>query len=645
MVYRTDREAFGAYISTLREKREYPLEQVCEGLCTAQRLFQLETGKQSAGKLLQDAILERLGVGAEDYEHYLHYREYDQWEMRQRILYRISCGRAAWAKELLAEYCSLYGGDCKGCKAVGDRLERQFYLSMWAQIRCMEGAEEAEMRAVLEEAVRLTVPGLWAKPLQGRVLSLKEWNLILEAEKYREGGGEESHYREILACLEAAVMDTVGMAKIYPKAVCLLCGCIRQKDEAEETELFDYCNRAVEILRNASRMYYLWELLDLREQYLERRTGNRPEERLRNGNRAGENGCSEKTDFAGIHAENAEWKRVLEDVYADYGIQKETFHYCYLYLEKGVSCIGDVIRARRRMLGIRAEELCRGICDIKTLRRLENRKRATQRAIVEQLFERLGLPGEMTRTELVTESPEARQMMETLRHYENERQTEKAGMLLAEIKRLVTTEIRCNQQALMRKEINLRKGRGEITGEEYFRQMRTALELTLPFDTFLREGEKYLTYEEQACIQNMMQVMGREEGEFKLCMKRFEEMYRPVAEGELLGTVSGIYGLIMGYIASELGNSGELDQADWYSGILLREELRSRRLGALAASLYDRWWNYAERKRKGITTGRILDREKELAKCILLSNLAHQKYYESIYQEKLEQERNVENRD
>ena len=64
MGHRTDREAFGAYISDLRNKRKYALEQVCEGLCTAQRLFQLEAGNQSAGKLLQDAILERLGVGA-----------------------------------------------------------------------------------------------------------------------------------------------------------------------------------------------------------------------------------------------------------------------------------------------------------------------------------------------------------------------------------------------------------------------------------------------------------------------------------------------------------------------------------------------------------------------------------------------------
>ena len=635
MGYRTDREAFGTYIGYLREKRKYALEQVCEGLCTAQRLFQLESGKQSPGKLLQDAILERLGVGAEDYEHYLHYKEHAQWEMRQRILHGISCGNAHRAKELLGEYGRRYGGASGGGKAVGERLERQFYLSMWVQIRYLEGAGREELHTILAEAVQLTVPGLWERPLQGRVLSLKEWNLILEAERYRGGGGEESHFREILACLEAVGMDTVGMAKVYPKAVCFLCECITEKDRAAETELFGYCNRALEILRNASRMYYLWEILDLRERYLERRTARA--DRVREG-------CSGKADYDRMYLENAGWKKALEDVYADYGIRKETFHYCYLYLEKGVSCIGDVIRIRRRMLGIRAEALCEGICDIKTLRRLENRKRATQRAIVEQLFERLGLPKEMTRTELVTDSPEARRMMEMLRRYRNEHETEQAGQLLSGIKGLVATEIRCNQQALMRKEANLQKDRNGINGEGYYRQMRVALELTLPFEAFLREGEKYLTYEEQACIQNMMQEMDRCGSEFKTCMKRFEEMYRPVAEGELLETVGGIYGLIMGYVESELGNQGKLDKADWYNEVMVREELRFRRLSSIAVGLYDRWWNYTERKRKKMDVSRLLNGEEELLKCTLLSSLANQKYYNSIYQEKLEKEREIKTR-
>lgn len=187
----------------------------------------------------------------------------------------------------------------------------------------------------------------------------------------------------------------------------------------------------------------------------------------------------------------------------------------------------------------------------------------------------------------------------------------------------------------MRKEINLRKGRGEITGEEYCRQMRAVLELTLPFDVFLQEGEKYLTHEEQACIQNMMQVMDRDSREFKICVERFEEMYRPVAEGELLGTMSGIYGLIMGYVESELGNQGKLDKADWYNEVMVREELRSRRLASLATRLYDRWWNYAERKRNGVITDRILDEEEELTKCILFSKLGRRTMYTSFFEKKL----------
>ena len=250
----------------------------------------------------------------------------------------------------------------------------------------------------------------------------------------------------------------------------------------------------------------------------------------------------------------------------------------------------------------------------------------------------------MTRTELVTDSPEARRMMEMLRRYRNEHETEQAGQLLSGIKGLVATEIRCNQQALMRKEANLQKDRNGINGEGYYRQMRVALELTLPFEAFLREGEKYLTYEEQACIQNMMQEMDRCGSEFKTCMKRFEEMYRPVAEGELLETVGGIYGLIMGYVESELGNQGKLDKADWYNEVMVREELRFRRLSSIAVGLYDRWWNYTERKRKKMDVSRLLNGEEELLKCTLLSSLANQKYYNSIYQEKLEKEREIKTR-
>ena len=60
------------------------------------------------------------------------------------------------------------------------------------------------------------------------------------------------------------------------------------------------------------------------------------------------------------------------------------------------------------------------------------------------------------------------------------------------------------------------------------------------------------------------------------------------------------YEYIMKYVGSEQGNLGEYDRADKYGGIIVRECLRTRRLHSISFVLYDRWWNYLERKRSSI---------------------------------------------
>ena len=46
MASRKDKEALGAYIKNLREKKGFSLDQVCEGLCTSQQLSKLEKGER-----------------------------------------------------------------------------------------------------------------------------------------------------------------------------------------------------------------------------------------------------------------------------------------------------------------------------------------------------------------------------------------------------------------------------------------------------------------------------------------------------------------------------------------------------------------------------------------------------------------------
>lgn len=217
----------------------------------------------------------------------------------------------------------------------------------------------------------------------------------------------------------------------------------------------------------------------------------------------------------------------------------------------------------------------------------------------------------------------------------NDRRME-AKELYARIRELVPLEMRCNQQSLLHFEINLREDRGELDAEAYCRAMRGALELTMPFEVFLKEGEKYLTYVEQSCIQNMMQRMDKSGGEFLRCMEGFEEMYRPFEENQLMGTVNNMYEFIMKYVGSERGNRGDFDQADRYSGMILEECLYFRRLHAIAISLYDRWWNDTKRKEEGLESNGTLSAKTELTRCLLFSRLDKRKYYEKIFLKKLE---------
>lgn len=621
---------FNMYVTRMRRKYGTSMRQVCEGLCTFQEISLLESGKRLPNKLLQDAIVERLGVGADDYEHFLGFMEYRRWEARQRILHRITSEEIGRAERLLEEYYARYG---IGNTAIEERLERQFYLSMSAQIRRYGGASREELWALFDEAVRLTVPALEHKPLSHLTLSIKELNLILEAEHYRKDGARLLRYREILMYIEEAGLDGRGMAKIYPKAVFFFC---RERLAAagkepppfsEMAELLRLCNCAVDILRDNYRMYFLWELLDMRGRLLEQMAGSYSQQ--------GEQ--EEANALYAIHRENAEWKAVLEQIYAEFQVPKETFEYCYLYVMQGVSCINDVIRIRRQMLGITPGELCDGICDVKTLRRLERRETIPQRAIVERLFARLGLSGEFTRTELITDDPEPKRLMEKIRRRINDQQWVEAEDLLKQIKAQVSMDIPSNKQALLRREVLLHWKKGELENDEYCRLMREILELTLPFEAFLKEGVQYLAYTEQTCIQSMLQGMDKHGEELRICIKHFEDMYRSVIDNELHEAYVGIYELIMNFVASELGNNGEYDRSDQYSDIITSGCLRFRRLGALTESLYNRCWNHAERKRRNIPSDKPLDEKKELHNCILLSRLNKHKNDEIFFERELEQ--------
>ena len=69
----------------------------------------------------------------------------------------------------------------------------------------------------------------------------------------------------------------------------------------------------------------------------------------------------------------------------------------YLYQQRWVFYIGDVLRIRREMYGLTQKELCSGICSVKTLRRAEKKESNMQQAYLGALLRRLGLSKEFQR--------------------------------------------------------------------------------------------------------------------------------------------------------------------------------------------------------------------------------------------------------
>lgn len=622
------------------QKDGFSMEKLCEGLCSPKTLRNLQNGNRNLDKLLQDEILGRLGIAAEDYNYLLDYDEYCRWEARQQILHNITWNRPKEAQQLLEDYQAHYN--------MGNRLERQFVVSMEAQIQYLLGAgnsadqiglsahtstipigaDRKKLSALFKEAVNLTVSPSAEDRLADMMLSVRELNLILESERCRDDNGRPERYKEIVDYLEESGWDRRGMGKLYPKAVYFFCESVMRKEDLEKggqwsrQDLLRYCNHAIEILRDNERMYYLWELLNMRERLLEE-IGQEL---------AGMGKQGKAESLQNMRRETREYLQVLEKAYSEFQVPIETFHYCYLYVVNGVNCVNDVIRCRRKMLGMSRRELYENICSEKTLGRLERRETSMQKEIAAMLLERLGLSREFTRTELVTNNPEARAIMERLRYYANRDRWDEVDSLRKKIETLIDMEVVHNRQALKRCEILVLWEQKKIDDEEYSKQMKKVLEMTMPFELFLEEGEKYLTDEEQSCIQNMMEVMDKDSKEYLISLQRFEEIYHSYTDKELLESVSGMYEFIMGYVGSEYGNRGDYDRADKYSSMICQGCLWLRRMPELAYSLYDRWWNDKERKHKGIPAKHDLDDKEELTRCIIISKLNRQNTRERFCQ-------------
>ena len=386
-----------------------------------------------------------------------------------------------------------------------------------------------------------------------------------------------------------------------------------------QTENLKICEKAIDKLRDAGRTYYLIELLEIEIQILETMPEDAVTEHL------------EKNGTDRINAK--ELMSMIKKLYAEYEVPAYIQDCTYFYQQKWIFSMKDVLRTRREMFGLTQEQLCEGICSVKSLRRAEKGQTDMQRETLKKLLNRLGLSGQMQWSRLITSDREVIRMAEELADYINDRKFSVASKQLESLKSRIDLDIPQNKQYFLEKQALLEFEQGKVTREEFVKMEKEALECTLRAENLYRKENVYLTAREIICISNSWK--GMEEKEKRESINLILRLYDNYALNNGLSQAISVYEIVTEAAVNELGNNGEHVRAEEIDRKSIKASLSCRRVWDIHYKIYDILWNEKKLMKKSgkrVSNNRM---NTELKRCIIMSHYVKRYFYENVYKEKL----------
>lgn len=605
---------FAKLLKNIRTEEKVSLDQLAMGLMSASQLVKIENGERPINKNIRDRLLERLGVAKELYENLLDLCDFEEWDYKKKILSAIQNKKIEDAYRLLKEY--------KAHLRENDRINHQFILTMWGEVLKQEGASKEKIAECYQKAVRLTIPDVEKVWWQKRPLSVLEMNLLLETLVYGNETDDLYKYRVLMDYVDMGYYDEIMKAKIYPKIVYYYLKkqiLFKEYWNVEmQTENLKICEKAIDKLRDAGRTYYLVELLEIEIQILETMPEDAVTEHL------------EKNGTDRINAK--ELMSVIKNLYAEYEVPAYMQDCTYFYQQKWIFSMKDVLRTRREMFGLTQEQLCEGICSVKSLRRAEKGQTDMQRETLKKILNRLGLSGQMQWSRLITSDREVIRMAEELADYINDRKFSMASKQLESLKSRIDLDIPQNKQYFLEKQALLAFEQGKVKKEEFVKMEKEALECTLRVENLYRKENVYLTEREIICISNSWKGMeGKEKRESINLILRLYDNY---ALNNGLSQAISVYEIVTEAAVNELGNNGEHVRAEEIDRKSIKASLSSRRVWDIHYKIYDILWNEKEIQKKNKEKNQNMEMTDGLMKCISISHYVKQPFYEKIYREK-----------
>lgn len=557
-----EQNQIGKMINYERNRAGLSLSELSKGLCSRAFLMRVETGERTCDKMIADALLQRAGGSADKFAYLLSPKEQQLLKLREQMLSAVEAGNKAEAPELIARYRRK--AERKG------KLHKQLLLlaQLMFDWKCgsMEGLQDK-----LIEAWRITME---KNPMEDMVagkkkdmgMTLTEFVLLMMHYRFLEEQGNAAQASEGYAWLLLHLEHFAGAedrSRLYPqlayRRMQLLMG------EGKTGEAVRLAKKAVEQLQVEGKLFYLRKLLRFLLEY--------------------------DTDTPERKAKLAEILDAVSWVYEKHAIEEKEWIWNIPYGVANVEQFGDIIRARRKVLGLSQEELSEGICDPVTISRIEKGKVAPKKQVYQKLLERVGMTGDRFELTIQVERPELLAEADKVCGLLTLEYNKEAEQMLEELERKMEGEDKFSLQYFKSLKALVLYNLNKITPEEHSRLQEEALYLTVPQVSLEKLADWSFSFQEVRTINLLTHSYDRDGRREKgialleILKKQYEE--KPFS----LEYYVACYESIMMNMGNLLGNAGRYEEAIAASekGICLG--MRAGRGAVAISNLYGVGWD------------------------------------------------------
>lgn len=564
----------GKLINYERNRAGMTLKELSRGLCSRAFLMRVETGERTCDKMIADALLQRAGVSADKFSHLLSPKEQLLLMLREQMLSAVERGNEAEARELIARYRRK--AERKG------KLHKQLLLLAQVMLDWKCGGKTETMQESLAEAWDITMGGsLMEDMVSGKKkdmgMTLTEFVLLMMHYRLLEEQGDltraSAGYAWLLSHLER-FSDVGDRAKLYPQIAYRRMLLLMKEGKTEEA--VQLAKKGVELLQEEGRLFYLTKFL----RFILEHDGDTPER-------------SEKLKEI---LESIEW------VYRKYKVEEKEWVWNIPYGVAGLELFGNIIRSRRKVLGMSQEELADGICDPVSISRIEQGKVAPKKQVYQKLLARVGMTGDryestiqVERPELLAEADKACTLMTLARN-------EEAEKILDELERKMEGTDKFSMQYVKSTKAAALYNQGKITAQEHSRLQEEALYLTVPRVGLEKMAEWSFSLQE-ARTTNLLTASYDKDGRREEGIALLEILKRQYEEKPFpLDYYVACYEVTMLNLGDLLGNAGRYEEAIAASEEAIWLGLNAERGAILLSVLYDIGWDMEQLWESGVYT-------------------------------------------